>query len=238
MVQKGEESGHVQRVLEIRLDCDNDVVLLKIEQIGGIACHTGRRSRFFQKLLQTASGRPSIRLSKTRRKSTNDRYRKCCTGWPATLAERKADPDSSYMSSLYAKGTDAICRRWPKKARPPRRPRMATNLHLVWEVTDLWFHSLILLTHFGLSVDDVAGRVPSPRGRLGNRRSDPGQVLSFPAMEDCIFCKIAAGDIPATRVCEDEYIQAFPDIQPQRPVHIPRDPQAPCIPRWRTRALG
>lgn len=39
-------------------------------------------------------------------------------------------------------------------------------------------------------------------------------------MEDCIFCKIAAGDIPATRVYEDEYILAFPDIQPQRPVHI------------------
>ena len=40
----------MQRVSEIRLDCDNDVVLLKIEQIGGIACHTGRRSCFFQKL--------------------------------------------------------------------------------------------------------------------------------------------------------------------------------------------
>jgi len=48
--RKGEESGHVQNVSEIRLDCDNDVVLLKIEQLGGIACHTGRRSCFFQKL--------------------------------------------------------------------------------------------------------------------------------------------------------------------------------------------
>jgi phosphoribosyl-AMP cyclohydrolase len=48
--RKGEESGHVQHVSEIRLDCDNDVVLLKIEQVGGIACHTGRRSCFFQKL--------------------------------------------------------------------------------------------------------------------------------------------------------------------------------------------
>lgn len=48
--RKGEESGHVQNISEIRLDCDNDVVLLKIEQIGGIACHTGRRSCFFQKL--------------------------------------------------------------------------------------------------------------------------------------------------------------------------------------------
>ncbi len=47
---KGEESGHTQKVKEIRLDCDEDVVLLKIEQVGGIACHTGRRSCFFQRL--------------------------------------------------------------------------------------------------------------------------------------------------------------------------------------------
>jgi len=48
--RKGEESGHTQRVREIRLDCDNDVVLLKVEQAGGIACHTGRARCFFQKL--------------------------------------------------------------------------------------------------------------------------------------------------------------------------------------------
>ncbi|WP_409574973.1 phosphoribosyl-AMP cyclohydrolase [Sulfuritalea sp.] len=47
---KGEESGHTQRVLELRVDCDKDVVLLKIEQSGGIACHTGRRSCFFNRL--------------------------------------------------------------------------------------------------------------------------------------------------------------------------------------------
>jgi phosphoribosyl-AMP cyclohydrolase len=49
---KGEESGHVQKVHELRLDCDNDVVLLKVEQLGhtpGIACHTGRHSCFFQR---------------------------------------------------------------------------------------------------------------------------------------------------------------------------------------------
>ena len=48
---KGEESGHVQKVRELRLDCDNDVVLLKVEQLGhqpGIACHTGRHSCFFR----------------------------------------------------------------------------------------------------------------------------------------------------------------------------------------------
>jgi len=46
---KGEESGHFQKVHEIRLDCDEDVVLLKVEQVAGIACHTGRHSCFFQK---------------------------------------------------------------------------------------------------------------------------------------------------------------------------------------------
>ena len=48
--RKGEESGHVQQVREIRLDCDEDVLLLTVEQVGGIACHTGRHSCFFRKL--------------------------------------------------------------------------------------------------------------------------------------------------------------------------------------------
>ena len=47
---KGEESGFSQKVIEIRADCDRDVILLKIEQVGGIACHTGRRSCFFHRL--------------------------------------------------------------------------------------------------------------------------------------------------------------------------------------------
>jgi phosphoribosyl-AMP cyclohydrolase len=47
---KGEESGHQQQVSEIHLDCDNDVIILQVEQLGGIACHTGRRSCFYQRL--------------------------------------------------------------------------------------------------------------------------------------------------------------------------------------------
>ena len=48
--RKGEESGHVQAVKDIRLDCDNDAVLLIVEQMGGIACHTGRERCFYQQL--------------------------------------------------------------------------------------------------------------------------------------------------------------------------------------------
>ncbi len=46
---KGEQSGHQQIVKEMRLDCDNDVILLKVEQLGGIACHTGRHDCFYKK---------------------------------------------------------------------------------------------------------------------------------------------------------------------------------------------
>jgi phosphoribosyl-AMP cyclohydrolase len=48
--RKGEESGHVQRIVELRLDCDADAILLRVEQVGGIACHTGRERCFFLKL--------------------------------------------------------------------------------------------------------------------------------------------------------------------------------------------
>ena len=48
--RKGEESGHTQKVRELRLDCDADAILLRVDQVGGIACHTGRESCFFRKL--------------------------------------------------------------------------------------------------------------------------------------------------------------------------------------------
>ena len=48
--RKGEDSGHVQQLKELRLDCDNDVIIMQVEQLGGIACHTGRESCFYRVL--------------------------------------------------------------------------------------------------------------------------------------------------------------------------------------------
>ena len=53
--RKGEESGHIQHIKEIRLDCDSDVIILTVDQVGGIACHTGRESCFIL-CLKTANG--------------------------------------------------------------------------------------------------------------------------------------------------------------------------------------
>ena len=87
----------------------------------------------------------------------------------ATLAERKnADPQSSYVAGLYAKGTDAICKKIAEEAAETiMAAKDGDRLHLVREVTDLWFHSMILLTHFGLSVDDVVSELRRREGISG-----------------------------------------------------------------------
>ena len=61
--RKGEESVHVQQLKELRIDCDADTVLMKVEQVGGIACHTGRRSCFYQ-LLDNGSWRITAEVIK------------------------------------------------------------------------------------------------------------------------------------------------------------------------------
>lgn len=60
--RKGETSGHLQRIVEIRLDCDADAIVLRVEQVGGIACHTGRRRCFFN-LLEGEGGVPRWRVT-------------------------------------------------------------------------------------------------------------------------------------------------------------------------------
>jgi phosphoribosyl-ATP pyrophosphohydrolase len=74
-----------------------------------------------------------------------------------TLVERKgAAPDSSYVSSLYAKGTDAICKKVAEEgAEVIMAAKDGDRLHLVREVCDLWFHSMVLLAHFDIGVDDI-----------------------------------------------------------------------------------
>jgi phosphoribosyl-AMP cyclohydrolase len=72
---KGEESGHFQKVHQIRLDCDDDVLLLQVEQIGGMACHTGRHSCFFQ-ALQSDNGAMSWVEVEAVLKDPDDIYKK------------------------------------------------------------------------------------------------------------------------------------------------------------------
>jgi phosphoribosyl-AMP cyclohydrolase len=74
--RKGEESGHVQVLHDIRLDCDSDVILLKVEQLGGIACHTGRRHCFYKQLDSSSPTSPQWQATDPVVKDPNDIYQK------------------------------------------------------------------------------------------------------------------------------------------------------------------
>jgi phosphoribosyl-ATP pyrophosphohydrolase len=84
------------------------------------------------------------------------------------LGRRNAAPDSSYVAGLYAKGTDGICKKVAEEAAETiMAAKDGDKAHLIKEVTDLWFHSLILLAHFGASVEDVAAEFERREGLSG-----------------------------------------------------------------------
>ncbi|MEC5386708.1 phosphoribosyl-ATP diphosphatase [Uliginosibacterium sp. H3] len=87
----------------------------------------------------------------------------------ATLVERKsAPPESSYVAKLYSKGTDAICKKVAEEAAETIMAAKDGDLrHIVYEVSDLWFHSMILLAQFGLSTDDVLAELRRREGISG-----------------------------------------------------------------------
>ncbi|MDO8348337.1 MAG: phosphoribosyl-ATP diphosphatase [Rugosibacter sp.] len=87
----------------------------------------------------------------------------------ATLIERKgAPPDSSYVASLYAKGVDSICKKVIEEAAETlMAAKDGDRLHLVREVADILFHSMVLLTHFDLGIDDVLAELRRREGISG-----------------------------------------------------------------------
>ena len=131
--RKGETSGNVQRVREVRLDCDGDALLVTVEQVGGVACHTGKRSCFFQALEEeegagTMAGGilPGGALESLARR----------------LEERKtADPATSWTARLYAQGLDAILKKVGEEATETvLAAKGGDRSRIVAETADLWYH--------------------------------------------------------------------------------------------------
>lgn len=203
---KGESSGHMQIVHEIYTDCDADVIVLKVTQQGGIACHTGRMSCFYQQLdwsagtWQTAA--PVLKDPKTiygddsSDKDNNTQVFKSLqidenTTPPepqdvlaqldTLLALRKsADKDSSYVASLYHKGLNKILEKVGEEAveaiiaakqlelvRAQAQDDSRARADVVYEVADLWFHSMVALQALGLSSKDVLAELQRRFGLSG-----------------------------------------------------------------------
>ena len=173
--RKGEESGHVQKVREVRLDCDNDALLLLVEQAGGIACHTGRERCFFQRLEggrwveRRAGGEGSAARSTAMTDPAATRPPTCSTA--SRRPSRRAGaptPPSSYVAALFAKGEDAILKKIGEEATETvMAAKDGDKLRITAEVADLWFHCLVLLARHGLGPDDVRAELARREGVSG-----------------------------------------------------------------------
>jgi phosphoribosyl-ATP pyrophosphohydrolase/phosphoribosyl-AMP cyclohydrolase len=156
--RKGERSGHVQRVREIRLDCDNDAILLVVEQQGGIACHSGSK---------VAPGAPSNPCSGTRRRfmATDDVLQRVAS---TIAAHRDVDPVQSYVATLFAKGKDAIIKKIGEEATEAvMAAKDGDKIRLTAELADLWFHCLVLLESMGLGPEDLLAELERREGTSG-----------------------------------------------------------------------
>ena len=157
--RKGETSGNVQRVREVRLDCDGDALLIAVDQSGGAACHTGKRSCFFQALEEADAGtRAEGNLPGGALESLARR-----------LEERKsADPATSWTARLYAKGLDAILKKVGEEATETvLAAKGGDRSRIVAETADLWFHTMVMLANLGLGPEDVLEELDRRAGRSG-----------------------------------------------------------------------
>lgn len=223
---KGESSGHTQIVHDIHLDCDADVIVLTVTQIGDIACHTGRRSCFYRKL-DLSGGAPSwqtvapvlkdpdaiydttasesandiIAAQHTAQDGSTDTYAQPASQTQAhsvlqqldavLVARKKADANSSYVASLYAKGLNKILEKVGEEAvesiiaakdlaalsqvsapntqnsEPLDEVQQALSDDLIYEIADVWFHTLVTLAWFNIGSDRILAELARRFGLSG-----------------------------------------------------------------------
>lgn len=192
---KGEESGHFQTVHEIRLDCDGDVIILLIEQHGGIACHTGRESCFYQKLTENgweivdAQKKDPSQIYQQAHNATVDKNPSLVDKTEqvdvlAHLGElmqqrKQATADQSYVASLYQKGLNKILEKVGEEsietiiaakdllAQHSANDRDVYQQDLIYETADLWFHSIVMLGYFDLTPQVVLDELARRQGLSG-----------------------------------------------------------------------
>jgi len=157
--KKGESSGHVQRVREIRLDCDGDTLLVKVDQTGP-ACHTDAPTCFFRRAEDGTL---------VRDEEAGTLYGELATLF-ATIQERRAtgDAEASYTARLFAKGRDHILKKVAEEAGEVLLAAKGGDPAAVTrEAADLLFHLLVALAEAGVDPADVAAELRARRGVSG-----------------------------------------------------------------------
>ncbi|GMA97912.1 bifunctional phosphoribosyl-AMP cyclohydrolase/phosphoribosyl-ATP diphosphatase HisIE [Pelosinus sp. IPA-1] len=151
--QKGETSGHVQHVREIRYDCDGDTLLLQVKQIG-VACHEGTVSCFSRTLGDTnMQDEKLVDTSKIYGQSVatvlNELFH--------VINDRKRNPIAgSYTTYLFEKGQDKILKKVGEEAAETIiGSKNNSKEELLYEMADLWYHCLVLLVQHDVSLTEL-----------------------------------------------------------------------------------
>jgi phosphoribosyl-ATP pyrophosphohydrolase/phosphoribosyl-AMP cyclohydrolase len=167
--RKGEESGHVQRVRAILYDCDEDALLLRVDQVVA-ACHTGNRSCFYREL---SAGRHLPAESADRRFDPATVYAGLgilADIYGVILDRKTRRPEGSYVASLFAEGVDRIRKKVGEEAAEVLTASQdADRAQVIYEMADLWFHTLVLLAHHAIRPEEIAQEL---RRRFGKQKAD------------------------------------------------------------------
>ncbi len=162
---KGESSGHLQHVREIRFDCDADCLLITIEQVGA-ACHTGQRSCFYR--VAEAEG-ARVEGEKLVDAASIYAQKDILDALYHVVQERRQNPaEKSYVASLFAKGLDKILGKIGEEATEVAVAGKGGNPEeVVSEMADLFFHALVLLGYYDLPPERVYDELRSRFGLSG-----------------------------------------------------------------------
>ncbi|PAF47802.1 bifunctional phosphoribosyl-AMP cyclohydrolase/phosphoribosyl-ATP pyrophosphatase [Helicobacter sp. 12S02634-8] len=149
--KKGEKSGHIQKIIEIFLDCDNDTLLFKVEQTGSV-CHTGRETCFFQKLDFANASLESLGTPL----DLSEHYDVIDTLYHILQAKKNQDPKQSYTASLYAKGENTIGKKIIEEAGELSFAIKDNDPNqIIYECADTIYHILVGLSYKNISPDRV-----------------------------------------------------------------------------------
>ncbi len=153
---KGVTSGHTQRVVEIRQDCDSDALMIVIEPAGP-ACHTGKRSCFYRNVAGAEIDEPPIEDSSDLGSVLNNLYE-------VVESRRKERPAGSYTTYLFDQGLDKILKKIGEEASETIiAAKNEEKEPLVAESADLLYHLLVLLAGRGILLDDLKVELTSRR---------------------------------------------------------------------------
>lgn len=143
--KKGETSGNTQALISLSYDCDEDALLAIVKQKGP-ACHTGNQTCFYRDMIGKKEVNETV---------LNELY--------GTILRKKQKPDDGYTSYLFNKGVDKILKKVAEETGEVIIASKNNNEETIYEISDLFYHLLVLMVNQGIKIDDIYQELMSRR---------------------------------------------------------------------------